>query len=54
MRLAQARRDVDDGLRLTLEYFNTPELQAHALDILQFKLDVLWTILDAVQLAYCK
>jgi len=54
MRLAQARRDVDDGLRLTLEYFNTPALQKRALEILQFKLDVLWTILDAVQLAYCK
>ena len=54
MRLAQARRDVEDGLRITLEYFNTPERQERALEILQFKLDVLWAILDAVQLAYCK
>jgi pyrroloquinoline-quinone synthase len=54
MRLAQARRDVEDGLRITLDYFNTPALQERALEILQFKLDVLWTILDAVQLAYCK
>jgi pyrroloquinoline-quinone synthase len=54
MRLSQARRDVDDGLRITLENFTTPALQERALEILQFKLDVLWTILDAVQLAYCK
>jgi len=54
MRLSQARRDVEDGLRLTLDHFNTRELQERALDILQFKLDVLWTILDAVQLAYCQ
>ncbi|HAR89713.1 MAG TPA: pyrroloquinoline quinone biosynthesis protein C, partial [Gammaproteobacteria bacterium] len=30
----------------------TREQQEHALDILQFKLDVLWTMLDAMQLAY--
>jgi pyrroloquinoline-quinone synthase len=54
MRLSQALRDVDDGLRITLEHFNTPALQERAIEILQFKLDVLWTILDAVQLAYCK
>lgn len=53
-RLAQARRDVEDALRLTLDYFNTRSMQERALEILQFKLDVLWTILDAVQLAYCK
>jgi pyrroloquinoline-quinone synthase len=53
MRLGQARRDVDDGLRITLEHFNTRALQERALEILQFKLDVLWTILDALQLAYC-
>jgi pyrroloquinoline-quinone synthase len=54
MRLTQARRDVDDGLRITLDHFKTRERQERALDILQFKLDILWTILDAVQLAYCK
>jgi pyrroloquinoline-quinone synthase len=54
MRLSQARRDVEDGLRITLDYFNTRERQERALQILQFKLDVLWTILDAVQLAYCQ
>jgi len=54
MRLNQARRDVENGLRITLDYFNTRERQERALDILQFKLDILWAILDAVQLAYCK
>jgi pyrroloquinoline-quinone synthase len=54
MRLSQARRDVEHGLRITLDHFNTGPLQERALEILQFKLDVLWTILDSVQLEYCK
>jgi pyrroloquinoline-quinone synthase len=51
-RLSEARRDVQHGLNITLEYFKTREQQEHALSILQFKLDVLWTMLDAMQLAY--
>jgi pyrroloquinoline-quinone synthase len=51
-RLSQARRDVEHGLSITLDYFTTREMQERALQILQFKLDVLWTLLDAVQLAY--
>jgi pyrroloquinoline-quinone synthase len=51
-RLAQARRDVDHGLALTLAYFRTREQQERALEILQFKLDVLWSMLDAMQMAY--
>ena len=51
-RLSEARRDVQHGLNITLEYFKTREQQEHALGILQFKLDVLWTMLDAMQLAY--
>jgi pyrroloquinoline-quinone synthase len=54
MRLGQARRDVDDALMITLDYFTTRQAQERALGILQFKLDVLWTILDAVSLAYCR
>jgi pyrroloquinoline-quinone synthase len=54
MRLAQTHRDVDDALHITLDHFTTREGQERALRILQFKLDVLWTILDAVKLAYCK
>jgi pyrroloquinoline-quinone synthase len=51
-RLAEARRDVEHGLRVTLEHFRTRDAQERALEILQFKLDVLWTMLDAMQLAY--
>jgi len=51
-RLAEARRDVEHGLAVTLDHFRTREQQERALDILQFKLDVLWSMLDAMQLAY--
>ncbi|WP_434034124.1 pyrroloquinoline-quinone synthase PqqC [Cupriavidus sp. a3] len=48
-RIPLAQRDVDHGLRVTLDFFRTPEQQQRALDILQFKLDVLWSMLDAIQ-----
>ena len=51
-RLSEARRDVDHGLRVTLEHFTTRAQQQRALDILQFKLDILWSMLDAMQIAY--
>jgi pyrroloquinoline-quinone synthase len=51
-RLSEARRDVEHGLKVTLDHFRTRDEQERALDILQFKLDVLWTMLDAMQLAY--
>lgn len=51
-RLSQARRDVDHALAITLAYFTTRERQDRALEILQFKLNVLWALLDAVQQAY--
>jgi len=51
-RVTQARRDVEQGLAVTLDYFNTPALQARALDILQFKLDVLWSMNDAMAQRY--
>ncbi len=51
-RLTEARRDVQHGLEITLSWFATREQQERALDILQFKLDVLWTMLDAMQMAY--
>ncbi|AQV97181.1 pyrroloquinoline quinone biosynthesis protein PqqC [Cupriavidus necator] len=50
-RIPLAQRDVDHGLRVTLDYFRTAAQQQRALDILQFKLDVLWSMLDAIQLA---
>ncbi len=51
-RLSEARRDVDHGLQVTLEYFNTRQQQLRALDILQMKLDILWAMLDAMTVAY--
>lgn len=51
-RLSEARRDVEHGLNITLDYFVTREQQEHALNILQFKLDILWSMLDAMQMAY--
>lgn len=51
-RLSEARRDVEHGLEVTLNYFQTKEQQERAFEILQFKLDVLWSMLDAMQNAY--
>ena len=51
-RLSEARRDVEHGLQVTLDYFQTREAQQRALEILQFKLDVLWAMLDTMQHAY--
>ena len=48
-RLAEARRDVQFALGFTLDHYVTREQQERALDILQFKLDVLWAMLDAMQ-----
>ncbi len=54
-RLTQARRDVDHGLRFTLSHLSqTRALQEHALEILQFKLDVLWALADAIMLSQCE
>jgi pyrroloquinoline-quinone synthase len=52
MRLSQARRDVNHGLEITLDHFKTYDQQQSALNILQFKLDILWTMLDAITMAY--
>jgi len=51
-RVTQARRDVEQALAVTLEYFSTRAEQERALGILKFKLDVLWTMNDAMALKY--
>lgn len=51
-RVSQASRDVEHGLAVTLDWFDTPALQQRALEIVQFKLDVLWSMLDAMYMAY--
>jgi len=51
-RVSQARRDVEQGLAVTLAYFATRTLQERALDILRFKLDILWAMNDAMAQRY--
>jgi pyrroloquinoline-quinone synthase len=51
-RIPLAQRDVDHGLEVTLNHFTTRAQQERALDILQFKLDILWSMLDAIERAY--
>jgi pyrroloquinoline-quinone synthase len=51
-RVSLARRDVELGLALTLERFDTRAAQERALQVLQFKLDVLWQMNDAMAMAY--
>jgi pyrroloquinoline-quinone synthase len=51
-RVSLARRDVEFGLAVTLDRFRTRAQQERALQILQFKLDVLWQMNDAMALRY--
>ncbi len=51
-RLSEARRDVQHGLSITLDECTTRASQERALEILKLKLDILWTMLDAMWLAY--
>jgi pyrroloquinoline-quinone synthase len=47
-RVSQARRDVEQGLAITLDHFATRPQQERALEVLQFKLDILWALSDAL------
>jgi len=51
-RISLAERDVEHGLQVTLDHFVSRVQQERALEILQFKLDVLWSMLDAIDKAY--
>ena len=51
-RVSQARRDVEQGLAVTLGHFTTYPLQQRALEVLQFKLDILWAMNDAMAARY--
>ena len=51
-RVTQAQRDSDEALAITLDHCNTPELQRAAVRALEFKCDVLWSMLDAIHRAY--
>jgi pyrroloquinoline-quinone synthase len=50
-RIPLATRDVEHGLAVTMNYFTTRQAQQRALDILQFKLDILWSMLDGIEKA---
>jgi pyrroloquinoline-quinone synthase len=51
-RTTQARQDSEQALAITVEYCNTPKLQRDAICALEFKCDVLWSMLDAIHHAY--
>jgi pyrroloquinoline-quinone synthase len=51
-RVSQARRDVEQGLAVTLAHFTSRAQQERALEVLQFKLDILWAMNDAMALRY--
>jgi len=51
-RLGQAHRDVQHGLAETLQHFDTRAKQDRAIEIVRFKLQVLWSMLDAMYMAY--
>jgi pyrroloquinoline-quinone synthase len=51
-RVAQARCDSDEALAITLEHCNRRELQNAAIRALEFKCDVLWSMLDVIHHAY--
>ncbi len=39
-------------MAITLQHYTTVAGQQRMLDILQFKLDILWSMLDAMSMAY--
>ena len=51
-RTRQARHDSEEALAITVEYCDTSELQREAVRALEFKCEVLWSILDAIHHAY--
>ena len=51
-RITLAGRDVEHGLEVARRWCVTRERQERAVAILDFKLDILWAMLDAIALAY--
>src|SRR4029453_1136701 len=51
-RTTQAQRDSNEALAITVKYCDTPEFQREAVRALEFKCDVLWSMLDAIHHAY--
>ena len=51
-RIPLASRDVEHGLEVARSWCDTRAKQERALEILQMKLDILWSMLDAIERAY--
>jgi pyrroloquinoline-quinone synthase len=51
-RVTRARSDSEEGLKITIEYCNTRQLQDAAVRALGTKCDILWTMLDAMSSNY--
>lgn len=51
-RIGQADRDIEHGLALVLERCDHAALQRRAMEALALKLEILWSMLDAMYLAY--
>lgn len=51
-RIPLATRDVEHGLEVARRWCSTRARQERAIAILQFKLDILWSMLDAIERAY--
>jgi pyrroloquinoline-quinone synthase len=51
-RLTQAPRDSEHALEIVTRYCRTPDEQAGAVAALSFKNDVLWSMLDGIDIAY--
>jgi pyrroloquinoline-quinone synthase len=52
VRVPRARDDSREALDLTLAYCDTPDLQHQAVGALSTKCDILWSMLDAMALAF--
>jgi pyrroloquinoline-quinone synthase len=53
-RVTQARHDSGEALAITLEHCERRDLQNAAIRALEFKCDVLWSMLDAIHHAYAE
>ena len=51
-RLVQAPRDVQHGLAIVQRHCTTVESQRMAFEALQFKLEMLWSLIDVIHNAY--
>lgn len=51
-RMVQAPRDVQHGLRIVKQHCTTVETQRQAFEALEFKIDMLWAMIDTIHNAY--